>query len=1281
MASLILSAAGTAIGSGFGGVSLFGATITGAQIGGAIGTLAGLEIDAALMPAVKRTGSRLSDTDLQTSTEGAPIPRLFGRMRVAGQVLWASRFKESSATSGGKGMGASVETTTYAYSISFAVGLCAGPVSRLGRIWADGNLIDPSGFTLRLYAGNETQAPDPLIEEIEGAGNTPAYRGLAYVVVEDMPLADFGNRIPQLQFEVMCPLASDPGALENKLTSVALIPGAGEFVYAPEIVSEDDGYGRTAPLNAHNSSGTSDFDASLDDLQALAPGLKSVSLVVGWFGNDLRAGAIAIRPGVEESARRTYPETWSVAGVARADAYVVSRAGGLPAYGGTPSDASVAAAIAELKARGLAVTFYPFVFMDVPAGNALPNPYSDNAAGAGQPAYPWRGRITVSPAPGFAGSVDQTAAAATQVGAFFNAYRPMVLHYAQLCAAAGGVDAFLIGSELVGLTRARSDAATYPAVAALKQLAADVRALLPGAKLGYGADWSEYNAHQTGGGALRFNLDPLWSDPNIDFVGIDNYMPLADWRDGAAHRDAAEFASTYDPAYLASNIRGGEDYDWYYATPADRDAQVRTPIADGLGKPWVWRAKDLWSWWSNPHFDRPAGAENPASTAWVPQSKPIRFTELGCPAVDKGANQPNVFFDPKSSESFFPYYSSGTRDDLIQRRFLEAHFSFWSDPANNPVSSAYRAPMLDTANLTVWCWDARPYPFFPSRSDVWGDTGNYVTGHWLNGRLGSVPLSQLAGALCAGFGEVDASQVCGLLTGFAVTDTMSARDALAPLMSALFFDGVESEGVIRFVMRGRPDPLGIGEGDLVLPDEDGFGFTLERAQETDLPNVSRVSYLDAGDYREAVIESRRLVTASDRVATSSLPMVLEQSQAAGIGDRLLQDAWVMRESAQFSLPPSLLALDPADEVLLNAGGRTRRLRISSIDDAGARSVEAVATDPSIYETLDGAARATAPVQSVRQPGRALVVFLDLPLLSEAQNPNAPLVAAFADPWPGSVQVFLADAASSLNATLTRPASIGETTADFWPGPLNRWDTVNTLTVTLISGALASAEDTAVFSGANALAVSNADGGWEIVQFADAALVAPGQWRLTRLLRGRRGTEAAMRGPVAAGARVVVLDAALGQLSLSAADARLPHTYIYGPAGKPLSDPAFQTATLAFEAAGLIPPAPCHVRHAWNVGGDLTISWLRRDRAPAADRLTLAQTPLSETSESYNLEILAGTAVVRAFSSIPQHSQTYTAAQQAADFPQGLPNPLIVRVTQNSAVLGSGRPKTESLYVR
>jgi hypothetical protein len=384
---------------------------------------------------------------------------------------------------------------------------------------------------VRFYGGAEDQTADPAIADIEGAANAPAFRGHCYVVFEDMPLADFGNRIPQLQIEIWRNLgALNPASLENRLTGVALIPGAGEFVYADEPVFEDDGEGATIAQNVHAAAGVADLDASLDDLQAQAPNIGAVSLVVGWFGDDLRAGSIQIKPGVEDAARTTYPLTWSVNGVARGAAHLVSQIAGRPAYGGTPDDASVVQGIGDAKARGLRVMFNPFLFLDVATGNALSDPYT---GAVGQGAYPWRGRITVAPAPGVSGSPDKSAAAATQVANFFGGasvgnfavsgtvvswtggtdwgWRRMVLHYAHLCAAAGGVDAFLIGSELRGLTRVRDSATDYPAVAALKALAADVRGILPTAKIGYAADWSEYNNHQTGdaAGALLFNLQKV----------------------------------------------------------------------------------------------------------------------------------------------------------------------------------------------------------------------------------------------------------------------------------------------------------------------------------------------------------------------------------------------------------------------------------------------------------------------------------------------------------------------------------------------------------------------------------------------------------------------------------------------------------------------------------------------------------------------------------------------------------------------------------------------------
>ncbi len=324
-------------------------------------------------------------------------------------------------------------------------------------------------------------------------------------------------------------------------------------------------------------------------------------------------------------------------------------------------------------------------------------------------------------------------------------YRRFILHYAHLCKAAGGVDTFVIGSEMRGVTWVRDALGSYPMVPALVQLAADVKSVLgANTKVVYAADWSEYFGHQTGvPGELYFHLDPLWSSIHIDAIGIDNYWPLADWRDGSEHLDfVAGNRSIYDRGYLQGNIAGGEGFDWFYASQADRDAQVRTPITDGAyGKPWVWRYKDITSWWENKHYNRPAGVEATTATAWVPQSKPIWFMECGCPAVDKGGNQPNVFYDPKSSESFFPYYSSGVQDEQMQRAYIEALLSYYTpgvtefDDANNPQSTMYSGRMVDHERLYVYTWDARFYPAFPQLIDVWADGDLWTYGHWITGRV------------------------------------------------------------------------------------------------------------------------------------------------------------------------------------------------------------------------------------------------------------------------------------------------------------------------------------------------------------------------------------------------------------------------------------------------------------------------------------------------------------------------------------------------------------------
>ncbi|MGY6634213.1 MAG: baseplate multidomain protein megatron [Alkalilacustris sp.] len=1332
MATLVLGVVGSSIGMGFGGAIL---GLSGAAIGGLIGSTVGSVIDSwiisSLAPTQRIEGARLESLRITSSTEGAVIPRLYGRMRIGGNIVWATDFREETRTTtqrgGGKGGGGGkVRTTEYLYYASFAVALCEGPITGIGRIWADGKPLDLSGITMRWYPGDEAQAPDPFIAAKMGAANTPAYRGTAYVVFEDLPLGDFGNRIPQLSFEVFRPLA-DPDTAEGLTRAVTMIPASGEFTYATQAIRKTTG-GSTGPFgtssggtttaeNLNALPDTADIVVALDRLQAMAPAVESVSLVVAWFGTDLRAGNCAIKPGVEVAAKATTPRVWSVNGVTRANAHLVSRdSEDRPVYGGTPSDFAVVQAIQEMKARGLRVTFYPFILMDVPPGNSLPNPYSDNAAQTGQPVFPWRGRITCSPAAGFAGTVDKTATAATQVTALFGAATPanfsvsgegvswtgpagdwglrrMILHYAHLCAAAGGVDAFLIGSEMRGLTTIRSGASTYPAVQAFRDLAAAVRGILgANTKISYAADWSEFFGHQPGDGSgdVFFHLDPLWADANIDFIAIDNYMPLSDWRDGFDHADAlAGWPAIHDRGYLQANIAGGEGYDWFYGSEADRSAQLRTPISDGAaGKPWVFRYKDLRAWWSELHFNRPGGAESGTPTAWVPQSKPVWFTELGCPAIDRGTNQPNVFFDPKS-ESFTPYFSRGWRDDAIQRAYLEATYLWWGEAANNPLSTVYGGRMVHVPECAAWTWDARPYPFFPALTGVWTDGPNWRLGHWLTGRLGAVSLAALVRHLCLRAGLpahlIDVSGLWGAVEGYVIGALESPRASITTLARHFGFDAVETGGVIRFVMRGRAAVAELGSDDLVAaPDPRAEGLELTRAQETELPQALKWQLARADeDYDAAQVEAQRITVSASRIASEAFPMAVAPEEAERRCRRALMEAWIGRETASFRLPPSRLALDPADVIRLQHDGRSLDFRLLSTADAETRGIEAIRQDRAAYDLPPGDPR---PATLARPLVLAApeVAFLDLPQLTEDQPAHRPFLAAHARPWPGELAVFRSPGSDGFELLTTVPARtrMGVLAFDLWPGPLSRFDLGNALTLDLFTGTLESVTDLALFGGANALAVESAPGVWEIVQTGAAELIAPGRYRLTRLLRGQRGTEGAMGNPTPAGARVVVLDSTLAPLPIALGDIGLPWIWRVGPATRPPSDETYVAQAFTPAGLGLRPFAPVHVEQPWRrarATGDLTIRWTRRSRALEADAWEQVEVPLGEDSEGYEVEIHDGAAVKRVLAST-SISIVYTAAQQTTDWgaPLGPGNTLAIRIFQLSARLGRGAPASVTL---
>ena len=1449
MATILLSAAGAAIGGLSSGTVL---GLTGAVIGRAVGATLGRVIDQRLLGQGSEVieQGRVDRFRLTGAAEGAPVARLFGQMRLGGQVIWATQFRENVAvTGGGKGAPPQPRTASYSYSVSLAVALCEGEIARVGRVWADGAEIAQSDVTMRVYRGTDDQMPDPKMEAVEGAGMVPAYRGIAYVVIEDLDLTPYGNRVPQLSFEVIRPaqpeMLDSPPQPSQAIRAVAMMPGTGEYALATTSVSYAHGFGKSASANVNTASGEADFLRALDNLQGELPNCGATSLIVSWFGDDLRAGQCRVKPKVEQQEADGAEMPWVVAGETRASAEVIAQVERRAIYGGTPADASVIEAIAALKGAGQDVMFYPFLLMDILDGSGLPDPWAETGD---QPALPWRGRITGAKAPGVAGTPDQTAAADAEVAAFFGTasasdfsvsggqvsysgpsewrYRRFILHYAALCAAAGGVESFCIGSEMRSLTQLRG-AKGFPAVQALIDLAAEVRILLPDAKLSYAADWSEYFGYhpQDDSADVYFHLDPLWADANIDFIGIDNYMPLSDWREGQDHADAA-WRSIYDLEYLHANIEGGEGYDWYYGSAAGRDAQKRLEISDGLeNKPWIFRYKDIRNWWQRPHFERKdpietsilvggqipdtwqavlwataipsnetfgryqnavrviygqhandrvispqkfpvttgsdfevrltfklgtsgayraflihqygnvnilgdagvfpkvasavheardievtdhggdiytlrmivrfssasdvrldfgPGAAAPGedvilfgaevspwpavSTAWVPQSKPIRFTEMGCAAIDKGSNQPNKFLDPKSSESGIPHYSNGRRDDLMQMQYLRAMTSYWLDPQKNPVSELYDAPMLDMDHAYVWAWDARPWPAFPNNMALWSDGENHARGHWISGRMGAQPLADVVAEICeaAGVFDYDVSGLYGFVRGAASADVESGRARMQPLMLAYGFEVSEREGKLVFRSRvGRTEA--VVDADLMAVGEDGLAAPVNSRQpRTDMVGRVRLSHVEAaGAYETRVGEAVFPDDAEDGISQSDLPLVMTVGEGRAVAERWLAESRVARDTISFALPPSRVDIGAGTIFEMEDGSSWR---VDRVEDAGARQVEAVRSEMEIYEPSDTVDEAVT-LEAFVPPVPVSPVFLDLPLLTGDEVEHAPHLAVAAVPWPGVVAAYSSanDSGYALNTLVERRSVVGVLESPLFAAEPGGWDRGPALRVRLSAGALASAPLEDVLNGANAAAIGDGDGAnWEVIQFADATLVGEDLWDITMRLRGQAGSDATMPPDWPVGSLFVLLDGGPQQIDMALSARGLSRHYRVGQAAKSYDHPSYVHRDLAFDGIGLRPYAPAHLR-APQVGTGREITWIRRTRIDG-DSWQGTDVPLGEDVESYILRIRDTDGVLQREASVGVPAFSYSDTMRASD---GVTAPYTIEVAQVSARFGPG----------
>lgn len=878
----------------------------GGSVGGPIGAMLGKEIGSSLEKARSKKDSyprieaRLAEITTQTAIYGRAIPLIYGTVKLAGNIIWASKIKEHREDHyqrQSKFGSRSLVGSQFYYTISLAIAIAAGEINEILRVWANDRLIDTKNVNYRFYNGSETQMPDPLIEAYQGHKKTPSFRGLAYVVIENLPLIDFSNHIPNFVFEVRRQIKdlslTGETSLEERIKAMIVIPGSGEFVYDTNIQSKvpknyNPKYGnfnaQKTKINQNNRENKADSLVSLDQLKNTCPNLEWISPVVGWFANSLHAGNCSILPGIEYRSSETLPDQWKVANYTRENAYLISKNGdACPNYGGTSNDRSILRYLDAIKTSyKYKIMFYPMIFVD-------------------KHNKPWRGRITGDP---------------EGIKRFFygkSGYNRFILHYANLVK--DKVDAFIIGSELIGLTKVRDQNNNFPAVDALIDLAKKVKAIVGDkVKISCGADWSEYHHTEYG----WYNLDPLWASEYIDFIGIDAYFPLTN-----------STKNIINEKEIMNGWESGEGYEYYYIDENRLNKQ-------SLDIDYAW--KNIHHWWANEHIN-----PDHNKTAWKAKSKKIWFTEIGFPSVDLASNQPNVFYNPGSMESSFPIHSKGKIDFSAQRLALSASEKYWRN-----------SEFLE--HMFIWTWDARPYPFWPDLNNIWTDGKCWARGHWVNGKLGLTSLKAIIQELSlksdVSLDFIIAENLRDFVDGLIISNQDTAKEVINLLKSVYFFDTYERDGKLCFVKKMDAEIVEIEEEYLVSPDKKQ-NLLIKKASLYELPKSIAVHYFNyLFDYQLSLESSSNNCYLAQQFVNLHLPIVISPQKAKNIADITLQETLYGQLIYEFTLLPSLLSIKPGDVIhLKNDKALVIAMRvISSVIKVGrVNQIKAISIKQNIYD--------------------------------------------------------------------------------------------------------------------------------------------------------------------------------------------------------------------------------------------------------------------------------------------------------------------------------------------
>jgi hypothetical protein len=539
--------------------------------------------------------------------------------------------------------------------------------------------------------------------------------------------------------------------------------------------------------------------------------------------------------------------------------------------------------------------------------------------------------------------------------------------------------------------------------------------------------------------------------------------------------------------------------------------------------------------------------------------------------------------------------------------------------------------------------------------------------------VGSQTLPSVVADLCAranlSASDYDTSLLPATAGRLHIDRLRPARDWLTELGNIYRFRVRNSGGKLQFVPKGGSPAAAIQQSDLGLDVGDGIRppITASRTQGIDLPRSVTVVYPDAdADYAPGQQQYVMRQYPQGQDITLTVTAILTGAEALELAQIAAKEPHLERLSWTTSVGIKHLSLEAGDVVDLPTG----RAWVRDIQEQGDSILRAtfVAEAAAAYSGNGLPAPATTtPARRIALAGPTRMELLDIPILQDADNGPGIYLAAlgYLAGWTGA-EVYRSDDGEVYEplSSVVTAAVVGTTTA-LASGPVNIWDRSNTLNVQLIDGSLSSASELNVLNGANA-ALVGAHGRWEIIQFETAVLEADGSYTLSRLLRGRKGTEWAAGTHQAGDTFVLLTTNTLGRVDKSLNDIGVTRQYKAASFGNDIS--AAAAVSFSNAGAGLKPYAPAHVTGSRNGSGDLTIKWIRRTRIGGEWR-DYVDAPLGEDSESYEVDIMSGSTVIRTIA-VSSPTATYSAADQTSDF-GSTQSSVTLKVMQISADIGRG----------